>query len=137
MRAIVELEVLQILIICFIKGFPYLAAVTVMAVSSIAPAIASGGQVDGSINGGSVNLDELDERNPSAVQSVDGGNGIWTYGVGAVYVYSYHSNTVNNPSATARGIKEDRDSQYAGIRAEAEAVKNPLGGNRAYWGTWQ
>lgn len=113
-----------------------LAAVTVIAVSSIAPVIASEGQDDGSITGGSVNLDELDERNPSAVQTVDGGNGIWTYGVGTINVYSYHSNTKNNPQATAKGITEKRDRKFAGVRAEAETVKNPLGGNRAFWDTW-
>ena len=105
--------------------------------SSIAPVIASEGQADGSINGGSVNLDELDERNPASVVWVDGGNGRWEYGVGPVNVYSNHDNFTNNPLAKVKGVKADEVKTLKGIPAKAKAVKNPLGGNTAGWGTWK
>lgn len=111
-----------------------LAAVTVIAVSSIAPVIASEGQADGSINGGSVNLDELDERNPASVVSVGGGT--WEYGVGPINVYSYYQHHAKNHSATVRGLKEVKDIQPPGIQARARTIKNPAGGNTANWNAW-
>lgn len=111
-----------------------LAAVTVMAVSSIAPVIASEGQADVSVNGGSVNLDELDERNPAAIENVGGGK--WEYGVGPVNVYSNYNHDSKSHSAMVKGIVEDRDSQLAGTPAKASTIKNPLGGNIAKWNAW-